>query len=206
MCPSTVRTARDYSVSERGQVVFIGGRSGVGKSAVAAEMSHQLARSDVQHCVIEGDNLDLAHPTPWEQGHPLAEMNLAAMWRNYKLFGYRRLVYTNTAAVQEEVMETLARSMGDQPTATAVLLTATDAWALERLRRREVGSDLDAHVKRSTAAASRLEGAAPSWVRRITTDDRTVHDIAAEVIALSGWQQSSEGGQVPRSARGTREG
>ncbi len=180
-------------MSQRSQVVFIGGRSGVGKSAVAAEMSHQLARADVQHCLIEGDNLDLAHPTPWQQGHPLAEMNLAAMWRNYKLFGYRRLIYTNTAAVQEEVMESLAGSMGDQPEATAVLLTATDASTLERLRRREVGSALNAHVHRSTAAAPRLDEAAPSWVRRLTTDDRTVHDIAAEIIALSGWQQSREG-------------
>ncbi len=158
-------------MSGRSQVVFIGGRSGVGKSAVAAEMSHQLAGADVQHCLIEGD-LDLAHPTPWEQGHPLPEMNLAAMWRNYTLFGYRRLIYTNTAAVQEEVMETLVRSMGDQPKATAVLLTATDASALERLRRREVGSDLDAHVERSTAAAARLIPAGSPAARTAAPSER----------------------------------
>ncbi len=180
-------------MGERSQVVFIGGRAGVGKSAVAGEMLHQLARADVQHCLIEGDNLDLAHPTPWEQGHPLAEMNLAAMWRNYKLFGYHRLVYTNTAAVQEEVMKSLVRSMGDRPETTAVLLTATDASALERLRRREVGSALTAHLQRSTAAAARLDEAAPAWVRRIATDDMTVHDIAAEIIAFSGWRQSPKG-------------
>jgi cytidylate kinase len=180
-------------VSKRSRVVFIGGRSGVGKSAVAAELFNQLARADVQHCLIEGDNLDMAHPTPWEQGLPLPEMNLAAMWRNYKSFGHHRLIYTNTAAVLKPVMDSLVQVMGDQPEVTAVLLTASDATALERLRRREIGGGLDAHVERSTATASRLDEAAPSWVRRITTDDRTVYDIAAEVLALSGWQQSPEG-------------
>ncbi len=77
--PNPVRTARDWSVSERSQVLFIRGTFRRRKSAVAAEMSHQLAGADVPHCLIEGDNLDLAHPTPLEQGHPLTEMNLAAM-------------------------------------------------------------------------------------------------------------------------------
>lgn len=170
------------------QVVFIGGRAGVGKSAVAAEVFHQLAGADVHHCLIEGDNLDMAHPTPWEHGLPLAEMNLAAMWRNSKGFGHHRLVYTNTAAVLGPVMERLVQVLGDRPEVTAVLLTASDATALERLRRREIGGGLDAHLERSTAAARHLDQAAPSWVRRITTDDRTAYDIAADVIAFSGWQ------------------
>ena len=58
------------------------------------EMFSQLAEADVMHGLIEGDNLDLAHPTPWEHGQPLAELNLAAMWRNYKFFGHYRLIYT----------------------------------------------------------------------------------------------------------------
>lgn len=177
-------------MSERSQVVFIGGRSGVGKSAVGAEVFSRLARADVRHCFVEGDNLDLAHPTPWERGQPLAELNLAAMWRNYKSFGHFRLICTNTAAVLPAVQQSLVRSMGDQPEVTAVLLTASDTTALERLRQREVGSALDDHVERSAAAARLLDEAAPAWVRRIDTDDRTVSDIAAEIIALSGWLRS----------------
>lgn len=180
-------------MSERSHVVFIGGRSGVGKSAVVAELFDQLVRADVRHCVIDGDNLDLAHPTPWRRGQPLAEMNLAAMWRNYKSFGHHRLIYTNTAAVLEPVMQSLVQVMGDSPEMTAVLLTASDATVLERLRRREIGGGLDAHIERSTAAARHLDEAAPAWVRRIVTDDRTVSEIAADVMAASGWQQSPEG-------------
>ncbi|WP_256335359.1 hypothetical protein [Microbacterium sp. 77mftsu3.1] len=65
-------------------VIFIGRRSGVGKSSVAAEASHLLGLADVQHAVIEGDNLDQAHPPPWRSGIPPAERNLAARrgrWR-----------------------------------------------------------------------------------------------------------------------------
>jgi hypothetical protein len=167
--------------------VLIGGRSGVGKTTVAAEVHAQLVRRDVAHCVVEGDALDLAHPTPWQQGLDLAERNLAAVWRNYSAAGYRRLVLTGTAAVQADVADSLVRSMGDDPLVTGVLLTAEDGAALERLRRREVGSDLDAHVQRSAEAAQRLEALAPEWVTRLPTDGRTVPELAAQVIVLAGW-------------------
>lgn len=44
------------------EVIFIGGRSGVGKSSVDAEVSQILARADIRHAFIEGDNLDQAYP------------------------------------------------------------------------------------------------------------------------------------------------
>ena len=81
----------------RSQALFIGGRSGVGKTTVAFEVHTRLSTARVRHCLIEGDNLDQAYPAPWEHG--LAERNLAAMWANYRALGYRRMVYTNTASV-----------------------------------------------------------------------------------------------------------
>jgi adenylylsulfate kinase-like enzyme len=44
--------------------LFIGGRSGVGKSSVGYEIHAQLSAACVQHCLIEGDNLDMAWPIP----------------------------------------------------------------------------------------------------------------------------------------------
>jgi len=44
--------------------LFIGGRSGSGKSSVAGEIHEQLSSRGVMHACIEGDNLDLAHPPP----------------------------------------------------------------------------------------------------------------------------------------------
>jgi hypothetical protein len=164
-------------------VLFLGGRSGVGKSSVGYEIHEQLSAAGVRHCLIEGDNLDMAYPPPWEDG--LAERNLAAMWANYRELGYRRMVYTNTDSVRS--VDELTAAMGDRPRATAVLLTADDATARQRLARREIGTALDRHIERSDLMARELERTSPAWVHRVPTDGRPVAGIAAEVIALTGW-------------------
>lgn len=168
--------------------MFIGGRSGAGKSTVASEMHAQLSAAGIAHCVIEGDNLDLAYPPPWEHG--LAEKNLAAIWANYLTLGYRRMVYTNTASVFGKVISDLTDAMGDQPRVTAVLLTCSDTTARQRLARREIGTALDRHVERSDLMARRLDQCAPAWVYRVATDGRAAADIAEEVISLAGWTAS----------------
>jgi len=170
-------------MAERSEVLFIGGRAGVGKSSVALELHEQLYARQVKHCVIEGDNLDLAYPRPWE--HKLAEKNLSDMWRNYCALGYRRLIYTNTVSVLES--EGLAAAMGDVPVVRAVLLHASDATAATRLGGRESATTLELHLTRSCERAAELEQRTPSWVRRIDTDGKSVPDIAHEILELLGW-------------------
>ena len=165
------------------EVLFIGGRSGVGKSSVAFELHAQLAALNIKHCVIEGDSLDLAFPQPWE--HHLAERNLAAIWANYRDLGYRRMIYTNTVSVR--FTQELAAAMGDEPSITAVLLTATDETSSDRLRGRIQGSDFQEHLDRSVAAARELELRTPRWVHRCPTDNRSVQAIAADLLPLTGW-------------------
>jgi hypothetical protein len=172
-----------HGVQVRSEALFIGGRSGVGKSSVGNEIHVQLSRADVMHCLIEGDNLDMAHPPPWDHG--LAERNLTAMWANYRSLGYRRLIYTNTASVR--VVDELVAAMGDSPRITAVLLTSADATAHQRLARREIGGALRSHMERSDLVARELERVSPGWVHRIETDDRSVAEISAEIIGLTGW-------------------
>ncbi len=171
------------------EVLLIGGRSGVGKTSVGAEIFARLSRLEVRHCLIEGDNLGQAYPAPHRQGIDLAEQNLAAMWQNYRRAGYRRMVYTNTASVA--YADGLTRAMGDAPRVTAVLLTADDGTARARLTQREIGTALDFHVERSDLAARELERLAPPWVHRVATDGRTVTAIAEELIELTGWLSGS---------------
>ena len=166
------------------EVLFIGGRSGVGKSSVALEMSIQLAAARIKHAVIEGDCLDMAYPPPWEHG--LAEKNLGLMWSNYRDLGYRRLIYTNTNSVCS--VEELVAAIGGQPRVFAVLLVATDDTIRTRLTQREIGSALAEHVDRSRRAAQSLENEAPDWVVRVDTHARTVVTIADELIGLTGWR------------------
>jgi adenylylsulfate kinase-like enzyme len=46
------------------EVLLLAGRSGVGKSSVAFGCHDALRAAGVRHCVIDGDMLDMAYPTP----------------------------------------------------------------------------------------------------------------------------------------------
>jgi broad-specificity NMP kinase len=169
------------------EVMFIGGRSGVGKTTVAAELSWLFAVEDIAHALIEGDNLDQAHPEPWRDGINLAEQNLAAMWRNYQTAGYSRLIFTNTVSVLQ--IPSLTAALGLDVSVTGVLLTASDSTATDRLAKREVGSGLEEAIKRSKAAGTKLQLNASAEVHQVPTDNREVRDIAKELFAISGWSR-----------------
>lgn len=146
-------------------------------------MHAQLSQARIQHCWVEGDNLDLAYPPPWE--HRLAETNLRAIWANYRQLGYRRLIYTNTVCVR--FAAELAAAMGDSPLTIPVLLTATDKTARSRLACREIGGEFNSHVERGGEAARELDRL-PSGVVRVSTDARPVQQIAAEIVRLARWE------------------
>jgi ABC-type glutathione transport system ATPase component len=170
-------------VIERSQVLFIGGRSGTGKTSVASALHELLSFHHFHHAVIEGDYLDMAYPTPWEHG--LEEQNLKVIWKNYRALGYRRLIYTNVVSVVQT--EKLARAMGDEPDIKAVLLDVSDEVMIDRLRGRESAQSLERHLQRNVLRRSSLETDAPSWVQRVDTNNKTLDQLALEVGQLAGW-------------------
>jgi hypothetical protein len=172
---------------KRMEALLIGGRAGVGKTTAGWEVSVQLQAAQIAHALVEGDNLDQIFPAP--PGDPtrsqITEANLAALWRNYAALGCRRLIYTNTVSILES--DLITRAMGGTARIIAVLLTADDATAQQRLSGREIGSQLDAHLVRSAKMATYLETTAPAWVHRISTDGRNAVDIAREIITTTRW-------------------
>ncbi|ADH70026.1 hypothetical protein [Nocardiopsis dassonvillei] len=172
----------------RRRLLLIGGGSGTGKTTVGWEVSVILQRRGIAHCVLEGDYMDQVHPAP--PGDPrrsgITERNVAAVWANYAALGHHRLVYTNTVSVLEEDM--LRRAMGGGDIGvTRILLTAGEATVRARLAVRETGSQLLPHVERSLRAAVRLDAEAPAGTVRVATDGRTVEEVAARVVAATGW-------------------
>jgi hypothetical protein len=172
------------------QALLIGGRSGVGKTSAAFELHLLLARRGLRHAVIEGDNLDLAYPAPHEAGIPLAEMNLRAVWQNYSSHGYRRLIYTNTAAVRSDCLPALVAAVGGEVQACAVLLTAQDSEVDVRLGLRELGSNLTDAMEQSRVAARQLEEQAVAGVHIVNTAGMSVVDVAQVLDRLAGWGPS----------------
>lgn len=170
-------------------VLFIGGRSGSGKSTIGWACHQLLAEKMIMNALIEGDTLDQAWPQPWP-AHPLAERNLAAMWRNFVDLGHTRMIYTNTAAVFPGAQRTLVEAIATVRSpvrGVSVVLTASDATVRERLGRREVGASVDWHIDRSDRVAREIEAGVPATTARVATDGRTGTSIAAEIIALTGW-------------------
>jgi hypothetical protein len=175
---------------ERPEALLIGGRSGVGKTTAGWEVSAQLQAAQIAHAHVDGDNLDQIFPAPPEDPARtrITEANLAALWHNYAALGCQRLIYTNTVSVLEP--DLIARAMGGTPRITAVLLTAEDSTARQRLHGREIGSQLDAHLTRSEKMATYLETTAPAWVHRIPTDGRHTVDIARDIITTTSWSNA----------------
>ena len=170
-------------MTERSEVLFIGGRSGTGKTSVASALHELLSVQCIQHAVIEGDYLDMAYPAPWEYG--LEEQNLQAIWQNYRVLNYHRLIYTNVVSVVQT--DKLARAMGDNPTIIAVLLDVSDEVMRKRLSQRESGLSLERHLQRNAERRSKLDSEAPHWVHRVKTDDKTLDQLAIELGQLTGW-------------------
>lgn len=169
------------------ELLLIGGGAGVGKTAVAWEVSAALQGRATAHCLIEGDYMDQIHPAPKDDPHRAAitERNTAAVWSNYTALGQHRLIYTNTVSILEEPM--IRRAMGGEVRSTCVLLTAEEMTVRGRLAQRETGSQLSAHIERSLRAARELDQQAPAGTVRIPTDGRSVEDIAARVIRAVAW-------------------
>jgi len=173
-------------------VLFIGGRSGVGKTTTALALHDLLVKADVPHAVIEGDYLGLAHPAP-HLAFPdadLTEQNLATMWTNYRALGYRRLVYTNTVAVL--TVAALTAAMGDDPVVTTVLLRSSDTSARARLEARALGPVATSLLQDSATTARRLDEAAPANVHRMNTDGVEPQRVAEQLLTLTGWASDGE--------------
>lgn len=168
------------------EVLLIGGAAGVGKSSVGWEVSALLTRASVAHWHLEGDVLDSAWPRPAgdPSGQALTMRALHALAEVFASEGYYRLVYVQTASVIES--DLIAATLGGVQM-TGCLLTATQATREERLHRRELGSELDRHLWSTRDVAQRLDREAPDWVKRVNAGERSVSQIAAEIVDAAAW-------------------
>ncbi|MBT8163016.1 MULTISPECIES: ATPase [Arthrobacter] len=171
----------------RTEVLLLGGRSGVGKTTSALAAHELLKQSDVHHAVIEGDYMDLAYPAPHREfpSAGFAWRNLKAVWANYHAFGYRRLIYANTASVL--FADRIAEAIGGHPRIIPVLLCCGDSDAARRLSSRNHGATRPEDLERNREAARGLNDGAGTGVFRLDTDALSPTQVAEELVRHTGW-------------------
>jgi len=167
------------------EVLVISGPAGVGKTSVANEVSAQLRAADVAHAVIDTDALDDVYPVPDEQWR-LTERNLASVWQSFRELGTSRLILVGVYMHRESELSWIRRASGVDRL-MLVRLSASERTLGERVGRREIGSGHDVQLARTRLQANELAEEAVPQAAVIETDQRTVPDIAAEIVELLGW-------------------
>lgn len=166
-------------------VLVISGPAGVGKSSVAFEVSHQLRTRGVEHALIDSDDLDRIYPVPPDLPK-VTEPNLRAVWRTFAERGVKRLIVTGVYLHRPSELEWVARAV-PEAAFTVVRLMASEAVLIDRVRRREIGSGVDAQIAgtRRQLAAMKHEPA----METVVTDGRSVRETALQIVGL--WLPSS---------------
>jgi GrpB-like predicted nucleotidyltransferase (UPF0157 family) len=163
-------------------VIVLSGPVGVGKSAVASELSGTLSSAGVPHALVDFDVLTACYPySPGDRfGHGLGCANLAHVWRNARSCGARCLVMARVVETREELEG--FRDAVPGADIVVVRLAASLPVLEERVRARERGHSLEWHLQRAAELADGLRQAAIEDYL-VQTDGRTVADVAAEIVA-----------------------
>ncbi len=164
-------------------ILVLTGPPGVGKTAIALEVSLRLRAAGVAHAVVDLDALSWCYPAP--PGDPyrtrLALRNLAALWPHFRAAGAARLIVARTIETRAEADE-IASAIPDG-NVVVVRLHATPAALSARLRARETGSGLGPLLQRATDLARRMD-LARIEDHLIETTGCSVVEVATEVLRL----------------------
>ncbi len=171
-------------------VLVLTGPVGVGKTAVAGELSNLLIGMRVAHAVVDMDCLRSSYPRPEDDPFHtvLGLQNLAALWENYRAAGAVRIILvdiveTRSALITYQVAIPHADIL-------VVRLNATLPTILRRLEGRETGASLAWHQHRAAELAGQMEEELVEDLF-VETEGRTIANVAREVLTLVGWAQTS---------------
>jgi broad-specificity NMP kinase len=169
-------------------VLVICGVAGVGKSTVAWEIGSQLQVADVQHAMIDTDELDRVYPQPESLSElvALSGRNLAALWESFAALGHSRLILSGVMLDLDADLAWISASIGNADY-TVVRLHASDETLRQRVEAREIGSGREEQTKRTLAQAKVLREQKTRRTVAVQTDGRSPVEIAHEILEVTGW-------------------
>ena len=164
-------------------MIVISGSMGSGKTTVLADASDVLVASGVVHAAIDLDVLSVGH-VPAAASDDLMIRNLAAVWNNYAAAGVTKLLLSealDTPAKRQRLHEAV-------PGAAIVVcrLRARLDTMKQRIRLREPGMLQEQFVARVAELEASLDAGRVEDFS-VENDDRSVTDVAREVLGRAGW-------------------
>jgi hypothetical protein len=180
--------------------LLITGTVGVGKSAVAAEANDALAALKVPNAAVDLDALVWQWPSTSKWNDDLMFENLAALWPNYAAHGATHLVLARVLETPAELSRYAAAVPGAE--ITVCRLVAPEALRVNRLLgRMPPGPSRDWHLSR-TAELDAILDRLPCVDFTIDNGDRTVRDVALDVLIHAAWVTAADADTVRLDPQG----
>jgi len=169
---------------ERKSLLLITGSMGVGKTSVLGEASDILALQNIAHAALDLDAFGLAHLPSGASNDAVMYRNLQSVCKNYASLGIRRFLVAR-AIEDRPTLECCRRAVSATNTVVC-RLTANIATMRKRIKMRESGVLQQQFVARVAKLNSILDRARlEDFV--VTSDDRSVTQIAHEMLLKAGW-------------------
>ncbi len=168
--------------------VVITGTIGSGKTSVATAIGEMLGKKGIATAVVDLDWLGWVHLAPVRAPTPdvLIVTNLAAIVPNFIDAGVRHFVLARSLTNDRQV-DSLRAALPDA-NLIVVRLTASMQTVSARLRARDEGEILEEHLAQAQEFSVAQERGLVADIR-VTTDSRSVGEVAADVLERLGWTE-----------------
>lgn len=174
--------------------LLITGTTGVGKSAVAAEINDALAALRVPNAAVDLDALVWQWPSTTQWNDDLMFENLAALWPNYAAHGATNLILARVLESPAELARYAVAVPGAEITVCR-LVAPTDLRVHRLLGRMPPGPSRDWHLSRTVQLDAILDRL-PCVDFTIENGDRPVRDVALDVLIEARWVTEAEANTV----------
>lgn len=177
-------------------LILVTGTVGAGKTTVAAEMNDLLSTLKIPNAALDLDALVLQWPATSEWNDDLMFENLASLWSNYRAHGTTHLILSNVLEDRCQLDRYRVAVPGAE--ITVCRLMTPESARLERLHARHpLGWSRDWHLARTVELEDLLDQRSCEDFT-VENGDRTVGEVAREVLVRAGWISADSTGSIER--------